>query len=253
MDDDGYFGEDVAATYDDPADESNQAAAIDPAVDVLADLAGSGRVLELAIGTGRIALPLARRGVEVHGIELSRAMVARLRAKPGGADIPVVIGDMTTTHADGSFALVYLVFNTIMNLTTQAAQVACFRNAAAHLEEGGCFLVEVGVPDLRRLPPGETVHPFDVSDDHLGFDEYDVVDQGMISHHLTLEDGSWRRLSIPFRYVWPAELDLMAELAGLRLRERWSDWERRPFTSDSRRHVSVWEKPTTLPPRRAAG
>jgi SAM-dependent methyltransferase len=246
--DDGYFGEEVAARYDDPSDQMNEAAAVDPVVAVLADLAGGGRALELGIGTGRIALPLARRGVEVHGIEVSRAMVTQLRTKPGGADIPVAIGDFATTTVEGPFSVAYLVYNTIMNLTTQAAQAACFRNVAAHLEPGGAFVIEVGVPDLQRLPPGETVRPFDVSNDHLGFDEYDIASQGLISHHWSLVDRRWERLSIPFRYVWPAELDLMAQLAGMRLRDRWSGWRREPFTSDSRSHVSVWEKPAGGPP-----
>ena len=218
-------------------------AVVDPAVDLLVELAGSGRALELGIGTGRIALPLARRGVAVHGIDLSQAMVARLRAKPGGEDIDVTIGDFATTTVDGTFSLAYLVFNTIMNLTTQEEQVACFRNVAAHLEPGGCFLIEVGVPDLQRLPPGETVRPFHVSETRWGFDEYDVARQGLISHHLELVDGRAEQVSMPFRYVWPAELDLMAELAGMKLRERWSGWRREPFESDSRKHVSVWEKP----------
>ena len=227
-------------------------AVVDPAVDLLVELAGSGRALELGIGTGRIALPLARRGVPVHGIELSQAMAARLRAKPGGDDIGLTIGDFATTTVDGTFTVAYLVFNTIMNLTTQEEQVACFRNVAAQLEPGGCFVVEVGVPDLQRLPPGETVRPFHVSETRWGFDEYDVVRQGLISHHLELVDGRAERSSIPFRYVWPAELDLMAELAGMKLRERWSGWKREPFESDSRKHVSVWEKPPN-PPRPSRG
>src|SRR5438067_3284324 len=193
----------------------SDAGVVKPVVDFLVDLAGSGRALELGIGTGRIALPLAQRGVTVHGIELSQAMVARLRAKPGGEDIGVTIGDFATTTVDGPFSVAYLVFNTISNLTTQAAQVSCFRNVAAHLEPGGCFVIEVGVPALQRLPPGETVRPFDVSPTHLGFDEYDVVSQGLISHHYSLIDGRLEVVSMPFRYVWPAELDLMARLAGM--------------------------------------
>src|SRR5262249_54785202 len=160
--------------------------------------------LELGIGTGRIALPLARRGVIVHGIDLSSAMVARLRAKPGSERIGVTIGDFATARVDGSFSLAYLVFNTIMNLTTQAAQVACFRNAAAHLEPGGCFVIEVGVPALQKLPPGETVHAFHVSESRWGFDEYDVARQAVTSHHLEMVDGRLERNSVPFRYVWPA-------------------------------------------------
>ena len=241
-DEDGYFGERVAARYDQESAEMFEPAVVDAVVEVLAGLAGGGRALELGIGTGRIALPLARRGVGVHGIDLSRAMVARLRAKPGGEAIGVTIGDFATTRADGTFSLAYLVFNTIMNLTTQAAQVACFGNVAAHLEPGGCFVIEVGVPDLQRLPPGETIHAFHVSDTRWGLDEYDVARQGLTSHHFEIVDGRLERTSIPFRYAWPAELDLMAELAGMRLRERWSGWKRERFTSDSRKHVSIWEK-----------
>src|SRR5438132_3154443 len=219
-------------------------AVVEPAVDFLAEIAGSGRALELGIGTGRIALPLARRGVPVHGIELSKAMLERLCAKPGAEDIDVTIGDFATTRVDGWFSLAYLVFNTIMNLTTQAAQVACFRNVAAHLEPGGCFVIEVGIPDLQRLPPGEIFHAFHVSETRWGIDEYDVASQGLTSHHFEIVNGRVERTSIPFRYAWPAEFDLMAELAGMRLRDRWSGWKREPFTSDSRKHVSVWEKPT---------
>ncbi len=242
-DDDGYFDDRVAARYDESSAEMFDPAVVDPAVDLLVEIAGSGRALELGIGTGRIALPLAQRGVPVHGIELSKAMVARLRAKPGGEEIGVTIGDFATTTVDGTFSVAYLVFNTIQNLTTQAAQVACFRNVAAHLEPGGCFVVEVGVPELRRLPPGETIRAFHVSETRWGLDEYDVARQGLTSHHFTIVDGQVERVSIPFRYAWPSELDLMAELAGMRLRDRWSGWKREPFTSDSRKHVSVWEKP----------
>ena len=241
--DDGYFDERVASTYDDPDDEPWTAAAVDPAVEVLAGLAAGGRALEFAIGTGRIAVPLAARGVPVVGIELSRAMVARMRAKPGGDAIPVTIGDMATTTVDGAFAVVFLVFNTIMNLTTQAAQVACFRNAAAHLEPGGRFVIEVLVPELRRLPPGEQHVVFDGGPAHWGIDEYDVANQGLVSHHFTVAEGKIELDSMPFRYVWPAELDLMAVMAGLELRDRWAGWAREPFTSESRSHVSVWEKP----------
>jgi SAM-dependent methyltransferase len=240
---DGYFDERVAARYDDSEAEMFEAEVIDPVVEVLVELAGSGRALELGIGTGRIALPLAQRGVSVHGIDLSKAMVARLRAKRDGEDIGVTIGDFATTTVDGSFSLAYLVFNTIMNLTTQAAQVACFRNAAAHLEPGGCFVIEVTIPDLRRLPPGETFRVFNASENHWGIDEYEVATQGLRSHHFETVDGTVERLSIPFRYAWPSELDLMAQLAGMRLRSRWGGWKREPFTSESTKHVSVWEKP----------
>jgi len=240
---DGYFGEPVAATYDDSESEMFQPAAVHAAVDVLAELAGAGRALELGIGTGRVALPLAQRGVPVHGIDLSRAMVARLREKPGGDAIGVTIGDFAATTVDGEFSVAYLVFNTIMNLTTQAAQVACFRNAAAHLAPGGCFVIEVEVPDLRRLPHGQTVLPFHVSPTRWAFDIYDTATQATSSNYVSVVDGRGSYRSIPFRYVWPSELDLMAELAGMRLRERWGDWSREAFTSESRKHVSVWQKP----------
>jgi SAM-dependent methyltransferase len=246
MHDDGYFDERVAARYDESSADMFEAAAIDPVVDFLAEKARSGRALELGIGTGRIALPLARRGVPVHGIDMSEAMVARLRSKPGGEAIGVTVGDFATTRVDGSFSVAYLVYNTISNLTTQASQVACFRNAAAHLEPGGCFVIEVGVPGLQRLAPGETFLPFRVTEDRWGFDEYDIANQGLISHHLSIVDGRVERLSVPFRYTWPAELDLMAQLAGMTLRERWSGWRREPFTSDSRKHISVWEKPADM-------
>jgi len=242
--DDGYFDERVAVRYDESAAEMFDPAVVDPVIDLLVELAGDGRALELGIGTGRIALPLAQRGVPVHGIELSKAMAARLRAKPGGEQIGVTIGDFATTTVDGTFSVAYLVFNTIMNLTTQAAQVECFRNVAAHLEPGGCFVIEVGVPELQRLPPGETILAFHVSEARWGLDEYDVARQGVTSHHFEIVDGRLERFSAPFRYAWPAELDLMAQLAGMRLRERWSGWKREPFTSDSRKHVSVWELPT---------
>jgi SAM-dependent methyltransferase len=240
---DGYFDERVAARYDESDPEMFAPQVVEPVVDFLAAIAGNGPVLELGIGTGRIALPLARRGVQVHGIELSRAMVARLREKPGGEDIEVTIGDFSTTTVEGSFSLAYLVFNTIMNLTSQAAQVACFRNVAAHLEPGAAFVIEVGVPALRRLPAGESFHVFHGRDESWGIDEYDVASQGLTSHHIGVVDGRLESTSIPFRYVWPSELDLMAQLAGMTLRERWSGWKREPFTNDSRQHVSVWEKP----------
>jgi SAM-dependent methyltransferase len=237
-----HFGEEIAAHYDDPSDERFQPEAIEPVVDFLAELAADGAALELGIGTGRIALPLAARGVEVHGIDLSTAMVARLRAKPGGAEIPVAIGDFATTRVEATFSLIYLVFNTINNLTSQDEQVACFRNVAEHLEPGGQFVIEVGVPQLRRLPPGETVRAFALTPTHLGVDEFDVARQGLISHHHELVDGEWRSNSLPMRYVWPSELDLMARLAGMTLVERWSGWRREPFTSESTNHVSVWRK-----------
>jgi SAM-dependent methyltransferase len=241
-DPDGYFGERVAAGYDDDESARFDPGEIGATVDVLADLAGTGHALELGIGTGRIALPLSRRGVQVHGIDLSTAMVARLRAKPGGDAIGVTIGDFATARAEGTFSLAYLIFNTIMNLTTQEAQVACFANVAAHLSPGGCFVVEVMVPDLRRLPPGQTTVPFETGPTRWGFDVYEVATQAMSSNYVTLDGARAEFASIPFRYVWPAELDLMARLAGLRLRERWEDWRREPFTSESRQHISIWEK-----------
>jgi len=237
-----YFDERIAERYDATSSDMFEAAVVDPAVSFLADLAGDGRALELGIGTGRIALPLSRRGVRVHGIDLSQAMVARLRAKPGADDIGVTIGDFATTTVGETFRLAYLVFNTIMNLTTQDEQVECFRNVAAHLETGGCFVIEVGVPALRRLPPGETVRAFTVSPTRLGFDEYDVAAQILFSHHYWVVDGRLEVFSAPYRYVWPSELDLMARLAGMTLRERWSGWQREPFTSDSNTQISVWEK-----------
>src|ERR1700746_1332001 len=200
---------------------------------------GGRRGLGVAFGTGGIALPLARRGVPVHGIDMSRAMVARLRAKPGGDAIGVTIGDFAATRVDGTFSVAYLVFNTIMNLTTQEAQVACFRNVAAHLEPGGCFVIEVHVPELRRLPPGQNVVPFHVSPTRWAFDLYDVATQAMSSNYIEVAGGRGSYRSIPFRYVWPAELDLMAQLAGMRLRERWEGWAREPFTSESETHVSI--------------
>ena len=237
-----YFGEGVAERYDESSADMFDPSVVEPVVDFLAGLAGDGAALELGIGTGRIALPLAQRGVRVHGIDLSEAMVSQLRAKPGGEEIPVTIGDFATTRVDGTFTLAYLVFNTINNLTTQDEQVACFGNVAAHLEPGGCFVIEVGVPGLRTLPPGERFQLFDFSESHVGIDEYDVEHQGLISHHFSLVDGNWRLISVPFRYVWPEELDMMARAAGMTLRERWSGWQRKPFTSESTKHVSVWEK-----------
>jgi SAM-dependent methyltransferase len=243
----GHFDERIAAVYDDyksdPTRAEFAAEDIEATVEFLAQLAEEGHALEFGVGTGRIALPLAQRGVRTHGIDISRAMVDRLMAKPGGDDISVSIGDFATTSVEGSFSLVYLICNTIMNLTTQEAQVACFRNAAAHLRAGGRFVIKVMVPELQRLPPGETLHVFAAGDEHWGIDEYDIANQGLVSHHLETLDGRLERLSMPFRYVWPSELDLMAELAGMRLRERWEGWNRQPFTSESRKHVSVWEKP----------
>jgi SAM-dependent methyltransferase len=225
-----WFAGAVAEHYD----ENTADMPVEPVVEFLAPLSDGG-ALELAIGTGRIALPLAARGVRVAGIDLSPDMVAQLRRK--STEIPVKIGDMTTTHVGGTFSLVYVVFNSINNVTTQDGQVACFENAARHLVPGGCFVVEVGIPNARRL------EVFDLSDAHVGVDEYDADTQRLVSHHFSLRDGRWSRASVPFRAVSPAELDLMARLAGMRLRERWSGWRREPFTAESTRHVSVWEKP----------
>jgi SAM-dependent methyltransferase len=236
------FDERIASRYEVYWPELFKPAAIDPFVDFLTELAPAGAVLELGVGTGRIALPLSRRGIRVHGIELSPAMIARLRTEPGADAVGVTIGDFTTARVDGTFTLVYLVRNTITNLTTQDDQVDCFRNVAAHLEPGGRFVIEVYVPELRRLPPGETIHVFKRTPTHLGFEEYDVAKQLAVSHHYWVIDGQLETFSTPHRYVWPAELDLMARIAGMRLRERWSSWTREPFTSESRSHVSVWEK-----------
>jgi SAM-dependent methyltransferase len=247
---DGWFGESVAAEYDDPGG-ANAPEAIAQVVDLLEELAGGGPVLELAVGTGRIAAPLANRGVPVCGIELSRAMAARVADKPGGAAVDVTIGDMTSTRVSGQFSLVYLVFNTISNVTTQDGQVDVFVNAAAHLRPGGLFLIEVGVPDLRRLPPGQDTVPFAVTPyadggGYVGFDAYDVVTQQFTSNHVTVTaDGRGRFRRLPFRYAWPAEMDLMARIAGMRPLHRWADWHRTPFTADSSTHVSVWQKPAS--------
>jgi SAM-dependent methyltransferase len=237
-----HFDEPVAATYDDLSADMFGPEVLDPTIDVLAGLVGpGGAALELAVGTGRVALPLAERGVRVHGIELSAAMLRRLHAKPGSERVSTTEGDMASTRVDGRFGLVYLVFNTVANVTTQDGQVAVFANAAAHLEPGGHFLVEVGVPLLQSVPVGERFHVFAHTEEHLGIDEYDVATQQMWSHHHRFTSDGCHRTSIPFRYVWPSELDLMARLAGMRLVHRWSGWDRAPFTADSTAHVSVWQ------------
>jgi SAM-dependent methyltransferase len=238
-----YFGEGAAARYDDAVASHFDPSVVDPAVEFLAQLAGGGCALEFGVGTGRIALPLARRGIQVHGIDLSTAMIARLRAKPGAEKIATTIGDFATTRVEGTFALVYLVFNTIMNLTTVDEQIACFENASAHLKPGACFVIEVVVPDLQRLPWGEMIRPLYRTETAVGFDEYDVVSQGLVSHHYAIVDGKLEDHPIPFRYAWPSELDLMARLAGMTLRERWGTWTREPFTRHSTEHISVWQKP----------
>jgi SAM-dependent methyltransferase len=240
------WGEDDAARYDDPASPVFSPEVLGPTVDLLADLADGGPALELAIGTGRVAVPLRERGVPVAGIELSEPMVAVLRTKADAEAIPVVVGDMASATAPGagSYALVYLVYNTIGNLYSQDAQVACFANAARHLSPGGRFLVEVGVPPLRRLPPTQTAVPFDVSADHVGFDTFDLTTQVSVSHHYTrTPDGTFRYGRLTYRFVWPSELDLMARLAGLTLEHRWAGWDRAPFTGESTSHVSVWRRP----------
>jgi SAM-dependent methyltransferase len=248
MGEDGYFDERIAATYDSGAGgegaggegaggEGAGGESIAETADFLAGFGGSA--LEFAIGTGRIALPLAERGVRVAGIDMSRAMVARLKAKPGGDRLEVAIGDFSSTRVEGVFDLVFLVFNTIMNLTTQQAQVDCFRNAAAHLRPGGRFLIETMQPDLRRLPPGQTLVPFRDGPDEWAFDRYDVATQQMSSNYLS--PGEFR--SIPFRYVWPSELDLMAQMAGMVPEDRWESWSREPFTHESTKHISTWRRP----------
>jgi SAM-dependent methyltransferase len=239
-----HFAGEVAAGYDDTLGAMASPEVLEPTVDLLAELAGDGAALEFAIGTGRVALPLAARGVPVSGIELSPDMVAQLWARPGGDAIPVTIGDMATTRVEGAFALVYLVYNTIGNVETQDRQVACFANAAAHLEPGGCFVIEVGVPDLRRLVPGHDAVVFAHAPGYVGYDRYDdLVAQHAVSHHFVADDLGTREVRTPFRYVWPSELDLMARLAALELRDRWGGWDRSPFTADSASHVSVWRKP----------
>lgn len=239
-----HFDEWIATHYAALWPELFAPAVVDPTVDFLAGLAAGGAALEMGIGTGRIALPLSRRGVTVHGIELSPAMIAELRAQRGGSGVGVALGDYATTTVGRSFDLVYLLRNTITNLVTQDEQVQAFRNAAAHLRPGGCFVIENYIPHLRRLPPGETRHLFAATSDHLAYEDYDVAAQIAVSHHYWTVEGRLTTFSSPHRYVWPAELDLMARLAGLTLRERWSDWHRAPFTGESTMHISVWEKPS---------
>lgn len=238
-----WFDDEVAERYDRSSAEMFRDEVLGPAVAFLAELAGDGAVLELGVGTGRVALPLSARGVPVHGIDISEPMLERLRRKPGAERIALSCGDFASARVPGRFRLAYLVFNTITNLTTQDEQVACFRNVAAHLEPGGCFALEVFVPQLRSVPPGERFRAIHVGGTHIGFDEYtDFVGQILYSHHYWTDDGELRTSAAPFRYVWPSELDLMARLAGMRLRERWADWNRTPFSGESASHVSVWEK-----------
>lgn len=237
------WGQDLAEVYEVVYSAGFEPSVLDPTVDLLAELARGGPTLEFAVGTGRVALPLSARGVLVQGIELSPDMAKELQAKPGADAVPVTIGDMTTTRVSGRFTLVYLVANTIMNVTTQDEQLAVFTNAAAHLEVGGCFVVEVIVPQLRRVPRGEVGRVFTLDPDHLGIETFDdLVGQVAWSHHWMEVEGRLVRHSAPYRYVWPSELDLMARIAGLRLRERWAGWDRAPFTSDSTSQVVVFEK-----------
>jgi SAM-dependent methyltransferase len=237
------FDEQTAERYDRSNAARFDSTVLDLTVDFLVEHAGGGRALELGIGTGRVAIPLSGRGVEVAGIDLSPYMLERLRAKPGASGIEAVEGDFATTRLPGSFAMAYLVFNTITNLTTQDEQVACFENVGRHLETGGVFVIEVFVPILQKLPPGEVFHTFTHDGVRHSFDEYDVVTQVLHSHHYWHHpDGTYTVHSAPYRYAWPAELDLMARIAGLRLVERWAGWDRSPFTATSEQHVSVWEK-----------
>jgi SAM-dependent methyltransferase len=239
----GFFGERVASHYDERSAPMSAPEVVGPVVDMLAGFAGDGGALEFGIGTGRIAIPLAERGVRVAGIDSSDAMLSRLRAKPETADIEAVLGDFASARVDGEFDLVFLIFNTISNLTSQDAQVACFQNAAAHLRSGGRFVIENNVPALQSLPPGQTVLPFRADPEGFSFDVYDVVTQRFSSQHFYIVDGKVEAFPVEFRYAWPAELDLMARLAGMRLEDRWAGWKREPFTSVSSGHVSVYEKP----------
>ena len=237
-----HFDKWIAQRYETLWPELYESDLLDAAVDVLHRLAGPGPVLELGIGTGRIALPLRRRGIRVDGIELSPAMVAQLQSQEDASEIAVIVGDFATARVDETFALAYLVRNTITNLTTQDEQLECFRNVARHLKPGGCFVIENCIPELRRLPPGETMQVFAATPTHIGVGEYNVASQIEESHHWWVIDGQLKTFSSPHRYVWPSDLDLMARLAGLTLRDRWNDWHRGPFTSESRSHISVWEK-----------
>ncbi len=233
----------VAEGYDLGSPEMWEYALLQATASFLADAADGGAALEFGIGTGRVALPLSQRGVEVHGIDISEDMITQLRAKPGSQSIGVTVGDFATTDAPGTFSLVYLVYNALSNLITQAEQVDCFRNAARHLLPGGRLVVEMWVPDLRRFPPGAVALPFDVSPSHVGLDTIDVATQQGVSHHYVIVGDHAGQFDSPYRYAWPAELDLMGQLAGLTRRERWADWDRSPFTSESRNSISVWERP----------
>ncbi|MEU4220460.1 class I SAM-dependent methyltransferase [Actinoplanes sp. NPDC026623] len=241
---DEIWDADAAVRYDTPGSGMFAPEVLEPAVDRLAELAAGGAALEFAIGTGRVAVPLAARRVPVTGIELSRPMIDRLREKAGEAAIPVVAGDMATAVAPGEYTLVYLVYNTISNLLTQAEQVACFRNAARHLTPGGRFVIELWVPELRRLPPGQQASVFTCEPGYIGLDTYDTLRQHVVSHHFRFDDGRQAQLfRSPHRYIWPSELDLMAQLAGLELEARHADWSGTEFTAESTSHVSVYRKP----------
>jgi SAM-dependent methyltransferase len=242
------WGPDIADVYDATNAGEFAPAVLTPVVDVLVELARGGPALELAIGTGRVALPLSARGIAVEGIELSPHMARRMRDKPGADAVGVTIGDMTTTRLPGRFRLVYLVANTLMNVTTQEEQLAVFANASAHLEPGGCFVLEVVVPQLRRVPPGETTVVFTMEPDHVGVETYDdPVEQIAWSHHWIAVDGRLVHHAAPYRYVWPSELDLMARAVGLRRSARWAGWDGQPFTADSRSHVTVYAKAPAAP------
>jgi SAM-dependent methyltransferase len=233
----------VAAGYDRESISMYDPRVLEPAVNFLADTANGGTVLEFGIGTGRVALPLSQRGLVVSGIDISSDMLDQLHRKPGSEAIVTMVGDFATATMPETFALVYIVYNTIANLTTQAEQVACIHNAARHLDPGGRLVIELWVPDLRRFPPGLLALPFTISPSHVGFDEMDVATQQGISHHYFFEGEHVTKFDTPYRYVWPSELDLMAQMAGLTLEERWADWDRSPFTSESQKHISVWIRP----------
>jgi SAM-dependent methyltransferase len=235
------WDQEAAQAYDTPGTGMFAPDVLGPAVDRLAELAGGGRALEFAIGTGRVAIPLAQRGVPVTGIELSRPMIEQLRVKATETAIPVIAGDMATAEAPGAYTLVYLVFNAISNLLTQGEQVACFRNAARHLTPGGRFVIELWVPELRKLPPGQQAIVFNSEPGYIALDTYDVLHQHVVSHHFRFGDGKQARLfRSPHRYIWPSELDLMAQLAGFELEARHADWAGSEFTAESPSHVSVY-------------
>ena len=247
MNQDEIWNEEAARHYDTPGAGMFAPDVLGPTVARLAELAGKGAALEFAIGTGRVAIPLRERGVPVTGIDSSPAMLAQPRTKVDEAALPVLLGDMTTVTAPGRFTLVYLVFNTISNLLTQAEQVACFRNAARHLEPGGRFVVENIVPELRRLPPGQDAVVHHSEPGYIGLDTYDLEKMQIVSHHFYFrdEDGRGRVFRSPHRLVWPAELDLMAQLADMELESRHADWAGSAFGAESRSHVSVYRLPLT--------